>query len=700
MATYPKISGNADPTYDLFAKENTSGVIEYDGLTISETSNANVYTKVFTHSTDGHTETYSFIIIKNIDDTAGSFLPIENVTLTDSSGTVVWDGAAGTASATSPVEFDYKKRHTDGSVLATPFVGIQNEANGTVNSGQDSLLYDNGAGTNTFSSSDYFAVFELQNIDDTGVVVLIDDAAASVAARTRKYPIYTVADLISDSGTGGGIPHSSYACIVMRSHVSDITAFSNQDYTLTIKHGGLHNGTASDVVANVTLSMENVLLPIVKFNDSSIADGATTSSLFTTMNYNPVVADGVGSFADATNRDKYLTGDEVVLSATRALKTAFIADDLNWSDGSPVGHDIVTLSFNNTGNTKIIEGLESGSLSTNAELRDGTVQFDQNLKQTSTSTVVSEGTVHTGANTYENFTIDSEAVKYNLIITATPDTGTSKDHTISIPVVSYPCMTFPAHTSGLFKVSTPDGVNVGGWGSADTSATRYVHQNATFSTSFANPSSISSGTNVSWGALWPLLTIDEIDNSSNTLESYFRFNVRLNSHATVSDVIYNGIGEFGESSSNFTGAGFAVSNCSVNTLAYANTSNTNNLATLAYNAAPVESTNAVATPISGLGDKYKEYTVGLVTSNGGIPSTSSMLDYNSDTLVKSSGAYKYKGIISRATGIIDYGSGMVPNHFDSNTMHEFMSAFYLSPPTLQANIHTADIGADVGVAVS
>jgi hypothetical protein len=721
MANYPKITGNSIASFDLLDKD-----ANYPGGSINNDLNAGIYHHVFTHTTDGHTEAYMIFIIKNTVavEEAETFLHITDISVQVSSSTFSWFGSSiwssdGTTlfhDSNEAIELDYMAKHTDGSDLTAPFVGIQDESNGSVGSGGIATHVLADASTYTgITTEDYFLKFKVVDNAGEGEVTLVASDSEDFDFIT---PIHNAHRLCADTA---GIPNGCYATIVARVAVDDLAAFDHQHYGLNIGHDGeTASGNSNNIIIPITLSMTNEMSTRILVGSDVVVSNNNTATygnhLINNMNFmdSRYVGDDGGSyeavlgvppsatttFENEGDAELYINSDEQTLSYYADTRTAF-KTNFRWQEISPVPDD-KTLTLEITSH----EDLDLFSAANNLQAHAGftEVAYDKqsnehegSFVQTPLSSGISTtGTFDSTLGCYKNFNYSTYSSAVQLKYIAVDSNSAVKTTTASVVAINYPLFTVPNVTAN--KAVSADGlsgnivgVNHSGWSVASNlSADALIHTTATSGNTdflFLQNRNGLGAHHVPLNAfnyIAPDSSFAEWD-SIRVMKSSFDINVRINSLNSRYDVVYNGITSWDAGTNAFKGLGFAKLNCEVEQTVYASSGET--IETLTYPGANTTGDGAndqVTSAISGLAGNYRDYSIKLVTSgarNAGLSYNKGYADQ-----ITGIGAEKYTSKISLPTGIVNYGYGEVPNHYQHATTLSFNTLFYPSLPSLEVAV--------------
>ena len=748
MATYPKITGNAASgsvtsaqaaKFDLLTLNSTYS----SNVAISPTANLNILTKRFLHSSDGHTEVYCTLIIKNTSSTATN-LRINQISLMKGSiqsGTLdgsVWSvGSAGSVSEDSnaPIELDYFKKNTNGTDSTTPFIGIQSEtagSGGTEDSGNGNQIEVGNSSFSAYATPPNFLKFKVVNRNGEGIVEYM---AANTAEDDFDFrcPIYTAKSLTTDTT---GIPAGRYATITFRVSVDSVAAFNNDTYSLVIKHDGVNGGFLNqDVSIPITLEMTNNMSIVLRLDDATVQTGAgsTTAStvLSGVLNTFPTVPtttdSNTSNFASAAAAEDYIAGvGQIDLDLTRQL---FRGNTFSWNDISPVGEN-VSLNIEITNNVlttlasdQLQETIFEGIADLGASVRSKSFKLATSPLGTATSNV-SPQNYNALYGVHENFDFASQnqANKIQFIANTPNPNAETIQSTIGIIIVKHSLFTVPDITvNKMVNLNNNQGAIAGvnhtkpNWNVSDNLTTEsIIHTTATgdFNTEFLHIYGTGKQTTHQCAPGYLSNYFDRNGNfseySSITALSEFDINVRINVTQSSDDLVFNGITTWTAVSDNITnikkGLGFAKSNCSVHMTAYASNPETIESLTYGNDASHTGgdgNNDSVTSAISGISAKRKDYSVKLETSNPSFASSPrgyNLTDINgnfdTDTYnyIQGLGAETYTAQISLPTGHIDYGLGRVPNHTTHSRTASFNVAKYPVLPDLGIVLFQTNLG--------
>jgi hypothetical protein len=753
---YPKISGNistgSHPTgaefvhedgfskFDLLNKE-----ISYDGIDISSGLPSSIFTHVVTHGVDGHTEAYAFIIIKNAEPegSAPTNLTLQKISIHQGNspqgatlGTEIW-GTDGTDAnfvhqTSGPIECDYKVKDGSGNDVLTPdndanrgkpFVGIQNESDGSTGSGGTANLVEtnNDAAVDNITDSNFFVKFKVTSLDGTIQLQLVDPTSTDHHIRI---PLYDVHKLCQD--INGGIPNNSYAAFMIRVNIDDVAAFDTDNFTLVINHDGITSDQNSqDIHIPIQLSSENLMLCEVRIGNSLLVtnDGNAvhSTSLRDIVNTHPIIDptpsadvfyDLVGTglsvsqstrFATQQDADDYIANNGQV-DTFNATKTAFsaAANVISWTEASAVKETKdLTVSFSDDGTLLSSENLvenKSGTFTLDETQNNYTVSLEQTAVGASTSTL---STLPFGG--YANFDFANDATQFVATFFAQGERDDeTKTSIITVPYIKYPLFSIPAVTSD--KTCSADFPPTGG-------IVNGVNNSWSVSLIDTEPILHTSATSVSDNYTFPVLqnhllstvqhfvpggsdlygtthgSVTEFSTLKNA-RSAVDINVRINSHSPKTDVLYNGITNHTIGTDVKRGFGFTKSGFSVEQCTFASSPESTSALSSFGNGSSGNGDGAddiVPAGISTLENPFRDYSVKLVTTNARIDIESEDYDY-ATRQIQGLGAERYTGQLSLPTGIIDYGSGKVPNHVADNEIINFCFTQYPSLPDLKLRV--------------
>ena len=737
MATYPKISGNADSRFDLLAKN-----VDYGGTVISMAANTGVFYHTFTHGVDGHTESYVVFIIKNTvpESEAETFLRINEITIKEGDifsgsnlGTVQWSATSeGPYHLTSgPIEFDYKEKNADGSDKDNPFIGIQVEtpgSGGTIASGGVSNYVKHEASAyNAYSSEDYFLNFKVEDKGGEGVVNLKPNTEA---LPHFIMPITDAATIVNDNG---GIPNNSYVAIVARVNIDNVAAFDVENYVITIKHDGTtSSGNSNDIRIPISLNSDNVMAVRIMLGDAveSTTDSNPTGKVSSSkqvalMNYVGKAYDPTNfgldgastnaSFSTFSEAQDYISGDEATRFSFALRRVAFheTASEIKWEEFSPIKEEKeLSLNISEDGDLNNLYSSENNKVGISSFSKTPFSASQNSHIASPSQTAAGCGIDTIGGNLpyggYANFNFST----YNKGVTYTYTAEGTRDSEIKVLdlkviFLKYPLFTVPSFTSS--KSISADGlsgniygVNNSGWSvAANADSNQILHQGATASSDnysflhLAGHNGITS--HMVLGRSANYFGPNSIGTELNAYikKSAFDINVRINSYGSKHDLTYNSITNWGGGDGMY-GAGFAKNNCEVEQTKYA--SNAEVAETMTYGGDSSHTggdgaNDQVTASIFNNSDQYKDYSVKLLTtgiraSQLTYPLANSSNGYEYGDQIKGIGAEYYSSSISLPTGLIDYGYGHVGNHYQFNEIMNFRTLFYPSLPDVAIAVYS------------
>lgn len=754
---YPKITGNKDTSGAPTDAENhfagataaesyskldlfTRGRL-YDNLDITNI-NTGFFSQIYTHTTDGHTEAYLFIIVKNtvpVSDAATN-LRLQQISLHQHSssvgeplGDVVWstDGTTLTHETSFPIECDYKKKNSSGDDILTPasdenrgapFIGIQNESDGSDNIATKVKDSTSDTALDNITTANFFAKFKVSNSGGSAVIELVDSTATD---HHFKLPIFDAHKLCQQ--INGGIPNGSYASFMLRVNVDDVTAFDVENYTLNIKHDGQTvEGNSADIRIPIQLSMENLMQCEVRIDDTLIATNDQTGTYGTDLqglintapsSSTPPSAQefyGAGTTNSAPSTDvnfdteqeanDYISDTGTAVADFDAKRTIFQGtnNQIIWSEVSAIKEDKhLTVNISDNGSLTTAANMSQG---TSGELNRTFFSKTSNsypisLKQSPAGSASSSiAPLSNGGYPNFSYTDDKKTLTATFLTEGTGDPET-KTTVAVINYIKYPKFTIPVITQNLicasnFSTGKVHGVNSNDWSTSNIDTSTILHTDST-NDNYTFPVLHNHLQNTSQhfvrGHISNYNATSSITNYTNLApKSVVDINVRINSTSGRTDTLYNGITTHDANTGVKRGAGFANFGCVVEQATYASgPESTSNLS--GYNSGSTSNgdgaNDKITNDISGLSDKFKDYSVKLETTNArDTVNLDALYNYEANQ-IRGLGAERYLISISLPTGIIDFGEGKVPNHFQHNEIVNFAFAQYPSLPDLNTFVY-------------